>query len=195
MRGERRHLQSSHLSPAVLEILLILTMGVLPILYRTFGIISIFSFLDIKIFDQLWLRGSSCTHGLSMEWGPWVIVLRSCLVSLGLQVHLEVRSGLTKPMGQPWLSCRPMPAFLCWPFSVMGPTGGCWPVCTGDMMAAAVLSLDIWNSTESWVRFDCGSSYRVPVYISESSGLCDVDIDTVTALESNLWEHIVSVTS
>ena len=63
---EGSYSRSSHFSPAVLEILLILTMGVLPILYRTFGIISIFSFLDIKIFDQLRQRGSS-THGLSME--------------------------------------------------------------------------------------------------------------------------------
>ena len=41
------YLHSSHLSPADLEILLILTMGVFPILYNTFGIIEIGSLLKI----------------------------------------------------------------------------------------------------------------------------------------------------
>ena len=48
-RGARTifYLHSSHLSPADLEILLILTMGVFPILYNTFGIIEIGSLLKI----------------------------------------------------------------------------------------------------------------------------------------------------
>ena len=91
-RGGRglKYSQSSHCRPADLEILLILTMGVLPILYRTFGIISIFSFLQQNIPAQLRSR-TEC-------YSRFVERVRS--LSHCLQVHLGLVWFPGAPGGQ-----------------------------------------------------------------------------------------------